>query len=225
MYRLLRLTFLLISVLSAIVIVTRLVGNQKNTTSRMLFTNPDGTPCERPCLFGIRPEKTNREEAIELFKAHPLTSNLVIGSGPTWIQGTGSGQGLLEGNSVIVEIGLREGKVSDIAIFMTQNGGYEHHPQSTPLMSLGELIASFGAPDLVYDDGVDQLRFFFPMSGIEATVPHEDAGGFEQYQPRLDGKVNQIIVRKSWSMGSKSRSGWCGFTTRQCPLGDDISSD
>jgi hypothetical protein len=41
-----------------------------------LFTNPDGAPCIRPCLLGIRPNDTPLREALRLVSAHPLTRAL-----------------------------------------------------------------------------------------------------------------------------------------------------
>ncbi|MBX3082258.1 MAG: hypothetical protein KF716_11550 [Anaerolineae bacterium] len=37
-----------------------------------LFTNADGTSCERPCLFGIRPGRMGFRTAVQLLAKHPL---------------------------------------------------------------------------------------------------------------------------------------------------------
>src|SRR5262249_11028164 len=39
----------------------------------MIFTNPDGSACQQPCLFGIRPGTTTYDQAVVLLKTHPLT--------------------------------------------------------------------------------------------------------------------------------------------------------
>src|SRR5260221_14186415 len=49
------------------------VGHAQPATTIVLFTNPDGTPCERPCLFGIRVGKTSYTRAIDLLRLHPFT--------------------------------------------------------------------------------------------------------------------------------------------------------
>lgn len=41
-----------------------------------LFTNPDGSRCEMPCLFGIRAGETTFEDVIILVQNHPMTHNL-----------------------------------------------------------------------------------------------------------------------------------------------------
>src|SRR5689334_6507113 len=72
MFRLLRLTFALIATFAAAIFVARRISSTQPSPLAVLFTNPDGTPCERPCLFGIRPGKTTRAEAIRLLKANPI---------------------------------------------------------------------------------------------------------------------------------------------------------
>ncbi len=39
----------------------------------LLFTNPDGTACRQPCLFGVRPGETTYAEALVLLRVHPFT--------------------------------------------------------------------------------------------------------------------------------------------------------
>jgi hypothetical protein len=41
-----------------------------------LFTNPDGSPCAQPCLFGVRPGKTTLDDALKILDRHPLTHSL-----------------------------------------------------------------------------------------------------------------------------------------------------
>src|SRR5258708_12518171 len=41
-----------------------------------LFTNPDGAPCAKPCLFGVRPGKTTLEDALNILDKHPFTHSL-----------------------------------------------------------------------------------------------------------------------------------------------------
>jgi hypothetical protein len=42
----------------------------------LLFTNPDGSACKMPCLFGIRPDEMHVGEALDMLRTHPLTRNL-----------------------------------------------------------------------------------------------------------------------------------------------------
>jgi hypothetical protein len=43
----------------------------------LLFTNPQGTPCPGPCMFGIQMNKTTYEEALDLLRRHPLTKGML----------------------------------------------------------------------------------------------------------------------------------------------------
>ncbi len=46
-----------------------------------LFTMPDGSPCQMPCLFGIKAGETTLEDAIALVQTHSLTRNLRLFAG------------------------------------------------------------------------------------------------------------------------------------------------
>src|SRR3954464_5587628 len=41
-----------------------------------VFTNPDGSACKMPCMFGIRLNETKFEDAVSLLKQHPLTEGI-----------------------------------------------------------------------------------------------------------------------------------------------------
>lgn len=63
--------------ISLYIIAIRLVGNrQPQPPFNAIFTNPDGSPCEMPCMFGIHPHETEFNKAIELIRTHPLTRQI-----------------------------------------------------------------------------------------------------------------------------------------------------
>src|SRR5262245_48386933 len=74
---------------SAIVIIgSRAVGSHQSPSSfALLFTTPDGSACPTPCLFGIQPDITTYDDAVELLRLHPLTGHLQLGRGPTFTGG------------------------------------------------------------------------------------------------------------------------------------------
>jgi hypothetical protein len=62
-----------IPTLALVVGGARLLGStQKNVAFATLFTLPGGEPCQRPCVFGVRPGVTTYEEAVALFRQHPV---------------------------------------------------------------------------------------------------------------------------------------------------------
>jgi hypothetical protein len=55
---------------------TTLIGRAKPDPVSVLFTDPSGIPCTRPCLLGIQPGQTTFTDAIAMVKTHPLTRHL-----------------------------------------------------------------------------------------------------------------------------------------------------
>jgi hypothetical protein len=50
-------------------------SNQPNPIAP-LFTNPDGSACEMPCLLGVQPGKMTIDQALAILNAHPLMVGL-----------------------------------------------------------------------------------------------------------------------------------------------------
>src|SRR5262245_35734692 len=78
MGRFIRLTLKLVLLSASIIVVDRLLGGTRPSPLAPIFTFPDGTPCERRCLFGIQPGVTSVVDAIALLKAHPLLRSFTI---------------------------------------------------------------------------------------------------------------------------------------------------
>src|SRR5215467_16109656 len=55
---------------------SRYVGESRRGSFMLLFTNPDGSPCQRPCLLGIRPGDMTFDATVALLKVHPVTRDL-----------------------------------------------------------------------------------------------------------------------------------------------------
>src|SRR5258708_6356870 len=56
----------------------RLLSIQHTDTIALLFTNPNGSSCKMPCLFGVRPDDMTTDQALQILMAHPLTSNMFL---------------------------------------------------------------------------------------------------------------------------------------------------
>src|SRR5262249_50436568 len=69
----LRLTALLIVLCAFSAGIIHDGSSQQPSSVLALFTKPDGTPCERPCLFGVQPGITSFDQALALLRAHPFT--------------------------------------------------------------------------------------------------------------------------------------------------------
>src|SRR5690349_11671995 len=72
--------FLLVSVclfilITASIVTACLIGSvQTSPPVAAIFTNPDGSACELPCLFGVNAHQAR--QAVALLVQHPLTRDL-----------------------------------------------------------------------------------------------------------------------------------------------------
>jgi len=76
--RFLKLIHLLFAIFLLTILAAKLIGHSTPDPVLALFTNPDGSRCQMPCLLGIRPGETTVSDAITIIKEHPLTSILRI---------------------------------------------------------------------------------------------------------------------------------------------------
>ncbi len=131
-----RLTSTLILVLYVVIHTVQGIGRLQPAPIAILFTNPDGTPCQQPCLFGVRPRETTYKQAIALLHAHPFTRNF---------RPNATGNVLSDGQtSIIVGHFVANPGVSEIVLLS--------HSPSSPIAdwaSLGQVIGFLGAPDSV----------------------------------------------------------------------------
>jgi hypothetical protein len=112
----------------------------------MLFTNPDGTVCERLCLFGVRPGHTRAAEAIALLEQHPLTHDFKSSKDDPY-------RFQAEGNRIVM-ISFNpsaDGVVADITLVTyVRYGPYTSGKLSIAgFGALGDLLSIFGEPDFV----------------------------------------------------------------------------
>src|SRR5258708_25645627 len=74
--RVLRLALTLIICLALTLVGIRLLSNKYKDSIALLFTNPDGSSCRMPCLFGVRPDDMTIDQPLQVLTAHPLTKNI-----------------------------------------------------------------------------------------------------------------------------------------------------
>jgi hypothetical protein len=124
-----------------------------------LFTNPDGTPCQRPCLFGIRPGKTTYADAVQKLQMHPFTCSFERD-----IQrGVFSGPGL----SVIV---FQDGSGLVSRIDLVHPAGVA----ALPWASLGQVVTLLGIPVVAIN--VDTIRSYYPSAAMMFFHTHHVVG-------------------------------------------------
>lgn len=76
--RLLRLALVLVIIFTGTILASRVVGAAQANPIAVLFTNPDGTPCQMPCLLGVRPGETTLDEGLHILDQHPLTHGMEV---------------------------------------------------------------------------------------------------------------------------------------------------
>jgi hypothetical protein len=140
MVKLWHLTLTLIVVFGTLIGSVHWIGRAVAAPLIILFTNPDGTPCKSPCLFGVRPGVMSYESAIQLLHKHPFTRKFEPNFAGTMLH---SGDMSLV---IYLEIYLRgsEALVSQIDL--------ANDSPSSPVASWGsrsQVIAALGMPDRV----------------------------------------------------------------------------
>src|SRR5258708_39728876 len=76
--RFIRIALALTIIFSGTILTSRFVGASQANPIAVLFTNPDGSPCQMPCLFGVRPGEMTVEEGLEVLDKHPLTHGMQL---------------------------------------------------------------------------------------------------------------------------------------------------
>lgn len=143
MLRLLRLTLILIAVWALAILGARLFGGwiPSSSSFAILFTNPDGSPCERPCILGVRPGQTAYTDAVRLFQAHPFTRTLETVASP-------GRNGIVfqtpDGKSLTVGISQDTKGIVSLIDLELEPPDPGHFPFKS---TLGEAILALGIPD------------------------------------------------------------------------------
>jgi hypothetical protein len=168
MWRLLALLGLSTALIAAGIIVSLRIGQQETVPFSVLFTRPDGSACDKPCLFGIQPGKTRSAEAIAMLRAHPLTQQFTqTGSAPFRMEGYADRIQIVsfhaKDSGVVDEITLATYRlytlpVTTNAIALPNSG------------SLGDIVSAFGAPDFIQITMGSDPVVGFKQAGVLAAL-------------------------------------------------------
>src|SRR5438874_102608 len=150
MLRLSALVFLLMSMTASAIFTARLIGSARGSPLSILFTNPDGSDCQHPCIFGIRPGETGIEEATYLLASHPLTRDFSeIAHKPYTVRSQ-------KYDDILIEVDSTPDGVVD-TVFVS--AGFLKSDATLSISRLlpqpvyfGDVISLYGAPDYVFTD-------------------------------------------------------------------------
>src|SRR5258708_8907702 len=206
MPRMLRVTLVLIVGFVAASFAAQTLGAARPSPLAPLFTNPDGTRCEMPCLFGIRPGVTTRTEAVALFKAHPFTSAVRAQYTPS--EDLGDDTMTFSAPSVTFVIKFAHSAdehVTDVILHLSDG--------KTVPASAAEVVAFLNAPQKV-DVGALIVLWFDPTITV-VIEPGDLANAVPRLQ--LGDKVISLWIHEPVPTTSRGQD-WCGFTARPCVL-------
>lgn len=169
MKRLILILTVLTLILSGAITLARLAGGATEPPAfGKWFTNADGTPCEMPCLFGIRVGVTRFDEVEGILKAHPVAivkdknedysvSSIEFGSPDT--------------PNIISKLSFEQNQGGFI-----KSIHYNYlHDDNEKRFSFSSVLVTFGAPEFVQvnrytgDKNRTMLLFFNRMVAIDVS--------------------------------------------------------
>jgi hypothetical protein len=199
MIALIRIAIVVMSLLLAAIVGVRTIGAAQKSPLVALFSAPDGSPCEQPCLFGVRPGKTLFSDAVLLLRQHPLLQGFeefltVDVSGLQVIQFGGTGSW----------INIREDQNERVLYVAVEL----FPPQSviTPI-SFGDLVLFLGLPDFVNIDNSYPIQIHYRYLLLGTTLP-----GTTSFMS-VNDQILRLYVNATPLEGSERAAPWQGFTT------------
>jgi hypothetical protein len=200
-----RLTLLLLCILMTGGVAARLSGERVPLSFQALFTNPDGTSCNRPCLFGIRPGETTVDQAIWMIKLHPATRDLPI------VTDQNANQHLM-----VVVGDATMGKMLHFSVDDTQKDNVVSSIElmNWPLRSLGEVMSVLGYPDFIqvwdeqYTDSMAPNSWSYYLNDRIMISSFRERGSFLG----IDDPVINIAVTSRPIHIVPGMIPWLGFT-------------
>ena len=214
MLRLYRFIFTLVIVSTALTLAARGIGGVQRSPLAILFSKPDGSLCEGPCMFGIRPGQTTSEDAIVMLKSHPATRDLEILSTSPFLMGdTQAGPIIMFSagpNDLITAILVSEGS-------LPKTDTASRASDLVRSVSLGDVSSALGRADLVWLGGGD---FYVNYLGDDIKVlfyarSNKTPTNFEHVPLRLPASRFMLSTLVDCKVGTLSRdfAPWAGFTT------------
>ena len=172
------------------------IGSAQPLPFSALFTYPDGSLCESPCLLGVRPGHTSHEDAIALLRSHPLTRHMR----QTTDQ---SGVDYFGGESITISV------APDVSWITFHDYRPTFHVTPTPVIprgTLSDVILLFGAPDSVQLS--NGLYCYHSSSKLIAQYGRTTAQYVDPNAPLLELLISVHITADR----DPIRRPWRGFT-------------
>ncbi len=216
-----RLSLILAGLLACMLVAVRIVAGAQPSPLRLLFKHPDGTTCERPCLFGIEPGKTKRENILALLRAHPLLAGQIrqLPQDDGELILMAEGKDLFAGKTISVRI-TGYPNVTVITLSASTLAQPSRRRTAQTLTSLGDMVNFLGVPDWFVRANYGGDWYYFRQHEIFALT----SGGM---QIEMDGDwllsrspADDIVSLSISETGFPEDVGfkWCGFAIRPHPV-------
>jgi hypothetical protein len=180
----------------------RLIGSRQNPLLlAQIVTNPDGSQCKSPCVFGIQNGRTATEQAVNLLKAHPLTrqASLDVVGGKITVQDS-------KFYAVFHEDGLRHVELDVLALNEQAN--------------LANVVVSVGVPECVEFRGLGSITVFYNRYKLDVHVFDPLYQAPDRF--RFEMQILAITFRDYWECPAEisqrklrnyRMSSWQGFVS------------
>jgi hypothetical protein len=191
------------------------------------FTHPDGTPCNRFCLFGIVVGGTHIDEAQRKLEAHPLTQGMIVTHGISGDSETGAigATVILSGGGARVIVNALRSVVSSAAIYAMPELD-RNAADALPIVrairsaNLGSMVAWLRLPRSVSSSDlfVTETIVFPNVTGARVTMTTRAKPGTDR-RLTVDHEFISFAItgstaaRVRLAAGSSVSGRWQGFTS------------
>ncbi len=160
--------------------------------TQIIFTNPDGTACDRPCLFGVRPGQTSYAEAVTTLHAHPFPRDFAVDLR----------QGILRGPAARVILHRVAGQtLSEIDLVRTAPGS------QMAWGPLGNVVAWLSVPDWTSLNSDFTVSYYL----TDHLVFHHSHNAVDRIG--LDDRLEEVGVFAQLPPVPPGATSWFGFST------------
>ena len=215
MIRLFRFTCVLMGICTLAILIPSLIARGFPSPLTALFTDANGLPCTHPCLLGVRLGQTKIKDGLEVLKVHPLTRDFEVQSRSPFIMGS------RQDKSTLLRFATtRDGVLDSIEL----SGDSLPYPvQALDLLpmrvTVGDLIAKFGAPDSINMYGsqiyLNFLQDNYILSAmVPLTAPPDQLHGLHVgFSWPLSAIMLTHRIKCAPDYFSNNFARWTGFTT------------
>ncbi len=166
----------LLSMIFVAIILAEVIGSTRPNTSAatlsVLFTNPNGSPCEKPCFLGVRLGKMTVDEGAQQIISHPYIRNTLKLSRDEIVQSS-SNRFMIGNDSTSVDFDGDSNQIIHVINFSSID----------PAFTLGSLLAYFGIPRNIEINGFSVHPHKIDLFDIFLTYPDQGFQIFLIYHP------------------------------------------